>query len=118
MRVETTVVGQLEPMPWIAFAFRGMLRDGLLADLDRFSWIDHASLSTPELRRAVKAFDGHERIVDEAIEVAGSAVKFFATDNLMLLARWVPERLASRRQVVAEWAQSESCQLLSGGRHD
>ncbi|HEX6706091.1 MAG TPA: hypothetical protein VF169_15120 [Albitalea sp.] len=116
IRTETITVGHLEPMPWLTFAFKGKLRDGLLAELERFAWVDHASMATPDLRRAVKALDGYEQVVDEAFEAAGSAVKFFAPENLAFLVQWVPDRMPSRRQAVAEWAQSELCKRLAEGR--
>jgi hypothetical protein len=116
VRTETITVGYLEPMPWLTFAFKGKLRDGLLGELERFACANHASMATPTLKRAVKALDGYERVVDEACEAAGGAVKFFAPENLAFLVQWVPDRMRSRRQAVAEWAQSAPCKRLAEGR--
>jgi hypothetical protein len=80
VRTETITVGYLEPMPWLTFAFKGKLRDGLLGELKHFACANHASMATPTLKRAVKALDGYERVVDEACEAAGGAVKFFAPE--------------------------------------
>lgn len=114
LQVEETRIGSLVSMPWIKHDFSS-LRKHLLDPLGSFQWAELADMSLPQLRQQVKQFDGMGETVAKAEEACASALAFFDPVNLALLARWVPERLSSRRDAVTAWAVSPACKELAGG---
>jgi hypothetical protein len=113
VRYVTTTVGALEPMPWIAFDFRGRLRDGLLIPLDHLSVLDFEKTPSPKLRAEVKVFDGWENTLAEAEEAAASALRTLSAKNLALVVKWIPEHMSARSRALSGWIGSKAhCALL------
>ena len=114
LQVEETRIGMLISMPWIKHDFSS-LRKHLLEPLAAFQWVELAEMTLPQLRVQVKQFDGMGDTVAKAEEACRSATAFFDPVNLALLARWVPDRLPSRRDAVTAWAGSTACKELAAG---
>lgn len=115
LRYETTTVGTLESMPWIAFDFPGKLRDGLLIPLDHLALLDLERTLSPKLRAAVKLLDGWETTVAEAESAATSAVRALNSENLALIVQWIPERSAERARALSMWIDSKAHTALMAG---
>ena len=114
--IERNPVGQLEPMPWIAFDADGDLRGKLLTPLDHFLLLDHRQLDLKALRKVVKQFDGWEDVLNATAAATEAAVRFFDQVNLQRLVLWVPESSARRREALSAWIGSPARQKLAEGR--
>jgi hypothetical protein len=115
LRYETTAMGTLEPMPWIAFDFHERLRGGLLIPLEHLALLDLDKTPSPKLSAAVKPFDGWETTVAEAEEAAASALRSLSVENLALVVQWIPDHMAARRRALSGWIGSKAHGSLMAG---
>jgi hypothetical protein len=110
------MLGTLEPMPWIGFDFRQKLMVELLEPLKAFGLIDLEQVPTPKLRSALKQFDGHEKLLKDAVSAADSALRFLAEDNLRLVALWLPEHHRREADRLRNWIGNNAHKALVSGR--
>lgn len=114
-RSETVVIGHLQSTEWVAFEFTKHLRDELQTPMQDFALIAPDAMATSDLRKSVKVFDGWEKRLSDAEAAAASARGFLASDNLTLLALWIPDRNLVRRRALQEWIDSGAHTLLCDG---
>lgn len=112
---ETSRIGNLEPMPWLVFDFKGNLITELLQRLEALQYLEVSRLETPALRQRVKALEGWELRIRQAEDAISPAHRFLAAENLELLALWIPETDAKRRSSFSDWAASHSIDVLRAG---
>jgi hypothetical protein len=114
--IDRTPVGQLEPMPWIAFDQEGDVRSRLLTPLDQFLLLDPTRLDLKTLRKAVKPFEGWEKMLTDAQATIDAAARFFEELNLRRLVLWIPDSKPRVRESLSNWIVSPACKQLSEGR--
>lgn len=117
-RSETVVVGHLRSTEWVVFEFGKHLREELQTPMQDFARINPETLETPELRKGVKVFDGWEKRLTDAEAAAASTRGFLDSDNLKLLALWIPDRNIAQRRALQEWIGSDAHARLCNGLGD
>jgi hypothetical protein len=115
LTIETVQVGNLEPMPWLIFDFKGKLITNLLKRLEDLQYVDVDELELPALRQRVKALDGWEIRIRDAEDAIAVAHRFLASENIQLLFLWIPETHARHRAPLTEWARSSRIEVLRSG---
>jgi hypothetical protein len=110
LKIEQVSLGWLASAEWAYFDFKATLVTGLLENTKQLRDGDPLSMTNAGLRKTLSPFDDWPSIISEAKRIVGGARRFFAADNMALLALWIREPGPNRQFRV--WLESGGPQRL------
>ena len=116
VRYKTEVIGQLTPMPWHGYDFKGVLLDGLQANLRAACQVDEAIAETRLIQKLVKPLAGWEKTLEDAREALRPAPATLEPANLLLLLKAIkPSSPGKKPPELSGWENTrEYKHLLTG----
>lgn len=110
LKFEEVSLGWLASSEWAYFDFKAVLITGLMENVKQLRDGDPLSMTDASLRKSIKPFDEWESKISDAKRIIAGGRRFFAEDNMKLLALWIRE--PGPKSDLREWLASGGVKTL------